>query len=319
MSGSVNTRPGFGRALIQWFDSWSNLEAELDRRPLALQNAKAVDWARVIPFVVLHLSCLAVIWVGWSPTAVTVAVIGYVVRMFAITAFYHRYFSHRSFQTSRAMQFVFALLGSVAVQRGPIWWASHHRAHHRDADLPEDVHSPGQHGFWWSHIGWIVARLNFAPRVELVPDLMRFPELRFLDRFDALVPVLSVFGFYGLGAGLAALGFDTTPWQIVIWGFSLSTIVTHHVTFSINSVAHKVGSRRYATRDDSRNNWLLALLTFGEGWHNNHHRYPGAVRQGFHWWQVDPSYYALWFMSRVGLIWRLNPVPARVKAERLRP
>jgi len=302
-------RGGAGRALVQWFDSWSDLDANAGEDP------RSIDWARVIPFVALHLACGLVIWVGFSWTALVVALAAYAVRMFAITAFYHRYFSHRTFKTSRAMQFVFALIGSTAVQRGPIWWASHHRAHHRSSDTPADVHSPREQGFWWSHIGWIVARLNFAPRLELVPDLVKFPELRFLDRFDALVPVLSIGGFYLLGMGLAAAGFQTTPWQIVIWGFCISTIVTHHVTFTINSLAHVFGSRPYATGDDSRNNLVLSLLTFGEGWHNNHHRYPGSVRQGFRWWQIDLSYYGLWFLSKVGLVWRLNPVPSKVVAE----
>jgi len=295
-------------SLLLWFDSWAEDGREA-------QDTQKVDWVRVVPFAVLHLSCLFVLAVGWSWPAVIVAVSAYALRMFAITAFYHRYFSHRSFQTSRFMQFVFALLGSMAVQRGPIWWASHHRAHHKLADRPEDVHSPARHGFLWSHIGWIVARVNFKPRFELVEDLVRFPELRFLDRFDSLVPVLSVFGFYGLGAGLAGMGVETTGWQMVIWGFSISTVVTHHVTFSINSVAHQFGTRRYDTDDHSRNNWLLSLVTFGEGWHNNHHRYQASVRQGFQWWEIDLSYYLLRLMAAVGLVWRLNPVPARVIAQ----
>ncbi|MFT5081870.1 MAG: stearoyl-CoA desaturase (delta-9 desaturase) [Planctomycetota bacterium] len=297
-----------GTSLLLWFDSWAEDGREVE-------DKQKVDWMRVIPFAVLHLSCLFVIAVGFSWPALIVAVGAYALRMFAITAFYHRYFSHRSFQTSRAMQFVFALLGATAIQRGPIWWASHHRAHHKLADKPEDVHSPARHGFLWSHIGWIVSRTNFKPRFELVQDLLRFPELRFLDRFDILIPVLSVFGFFGLGAGLAGLGVDTSGWQMVIWGFSISTVITHHITFSINSVAHRYGTRRYDTDDDSRNNWLLSLLTFGEGWHNNHHRYQASARQGFQWWELDISYYVLRLMAALGLVWRLTPVPPRVIAQ----
>ncbi|MFT5289576.1 MAG: stearoyl-CoA desaturase (delta-9 desaturase), partial [Planctomycetota bacterium] len=263
----------------------------------------------------LHLSCLLVLAVGWSWSAVVVAVVAYVVRMFAITAFYHRYFSHRSFETSRTMQFIFALVGSTAVQRGPIWWASHHRAHHKHSDKEGDVHSPARDGFWWSHIGWILSRGYFRPRLDLVRDLTRFPELRFLDRFDVLVPLLSLGGFYLMGEVAASFGFATSGVQLVVWGFCISTVVTYHVTFSINSVAHRVGSQRYETQDDSRNNLLLSILTLGEGWHNNHHRYPASVRQGFRWWEIDISYYLLCCMAALGLVWRMNPLPARILAE----
>ena len=295
-----------GKSLVRWLDAWA--EDERDQ----LRDPREIDWLRVVPFGILHLSCLLVLVVGWSPAAVTVALLGYGVRMFAITGFYHRYFSHRSFQTSRTVQFLMALVGSTAVQRGPIWWASHHREHHKRSDQDGDVHSPVRDGFWWSHIGWILCRGNFRPRLELVPDLVKFPELRFLDRFDVVVPLLSLAGFYGLGVGLAALGVDTNGGQMVVWGFCVSTVVTYHITFSINSFAHRLGSRRYETKDDSRNNLLLSLLTFGEGWHNNHHRYPGSVRQGFFWHEVDLSFYLLRAMAALGLVWRLNPVPAHV-------
>ncbi len=300
---------GVWKSFLRWLDSWAEDERD------TLRDPREIDWLRVVPFVLLHLSCAFVLVVGWSWFALTVAFVAYAVRMFAITAFYHRYFSHRSFRTSRFMQFLFAVVGSSAVQRGPIWWASHHRAHHQHSDKSEDVHSPARDGFWWSHIGWILSRGNFRPRLELVQDLVRFPELRFLDRFDVVVPLLSLAGFYLLGELGAGLGLETSGAQIVVWGFCISTIVTYHITFSINSFAHRLGSRSYATGDDSRNNWLLSLLTFGEGWHNNHHRYPGSVRQGFLWWQADLSYYALRAMALLGLVWRLNPVPAHVVRE----
>ena len=299
-------RPGVWRSLVRWFDSWAEDERDTQRDP------REIDWLRVVPFVLLHLSCLFVLVVGWSWTAVGVALAAYAVRMFAITAFYHRYFSHRAFQTSRALQFCFALVGATAVQRGPIWWASHHREHHRHSDAEGDVHSPVRDGFLWSHVGWIMSRGNFRPRLELVRDLARFPELRFIDRFDVIVPLLTFAGFYGLGELAAGFGLGGGGWQLVVWGFCISTVVAYHVTFSINSFAHRVGSRRYATSDDSRNNFLLSLLTFGEGWHNNHHRYPAAARQGFRWWEVDLSYYALRAMASVGLVWDLKQVPARI-------
>ena len=309
-------RPRVPVSIARWFDSWAGVDHE------ALvdcdQPQAKVEWVRIAPFVVLHMACLGVIWVGISWIAVMVAVALYVVRMFAITAFYHRYFSHRSFKTSRAGQFLFGVLGSSAVQRGPLWWAAHHREHHRSSDEPGDPHSPMQRGFWWSHIGWITARVNFPTRIDRVRDLARFPELRFLDRFDTLVPVLCGGALYGVGEvlRLRAPSLGTSGAQLLVWGV-ISTVVLFHATFTINSLAHLFGSRRFATTDTSRNNPLLALITLGEGWHNNHHHYPGATRQGFLWWEYDFSYYGLVVLRLLGIIWDLNPVPARVLAQRL--
>jgi len=292
-------------SLVLWFDAWA-----VD--PREGEDPRRIDWARVVPFLLLHASCLLVLVVGWSWTAVVFAAGFYALRMFAITAFYHRYFSHRAFQTSRALQLCFALLGATAVQRGPLWWAAHHRAHHRYSDAEGDVHSPDREGFWWSHVGWILARVNFRTRTELIPDFARYPELRFLDRFDSLVPLLMIPAIFGLGEGLAAFGLGGGGFQLLVWGFSISTIALYHLTFCVNSVAHRIGSRRFDTNDSSRNNLVLSLFTLGEGWHNNHHHYPNSARQGFYWWEVDASYYALRALASVGLIWGLRPVPARV-------
>jgi stearoyl-CoA desaturase (delta-9 desaturase) len=277
-----------------------------------MQDPRRIDWLRVAPFLALHAGCLLVLWVGWSWTALMFAAGFYALRMFAITAFYHRYFSHRAFRTSRAMQLFFAVLGATAVQRGPLWWAAHHRAHHRYSDAPGDVHSPSREGFLWSHVGWILARVNFRTRLELVPDLARYPELCLLDRFDSLVPLMMIPCLYGLGEALAAGGLGDGGLQLLVWGFAISTVALHHLTFSVNSVAHRFGSRRFATRDSSRNNFLLSLFTLGEGWHNNHHHYPNAARQGFYWWEIDVSYYVLRLLAAVGLVWGLRPVPERV-------
>jgi stearoyl-CoA desaturase (delta-9 desaturase) len=245
-----------------------------------------------------------VFWVGVSATALAVAAGLFALRLFAITAFYHRYFSHRAFRTSRAAQFVFALLGTLAAQRGPLWWASHHRHHHAHADQPEDAHSARRHGIAWSHAGWFLAPANFRTRDGRVLDLARFPELRLLDRFDVAMPLL-------LAAALLAIDV-----QLFVWGFCVSTVALYHATFTINSLAHRYGSRRYATADDSRNNFWLALLTFGEGWHNNHHHYPRAARNGFYWWEVDLTWYGLKLLAALGLIWDLRPVPAHVRDAR---
>jgi len=284
------------RRFLLWFDASA---AAFDAGDAV--GPHRIDWLRITPFVLMHLACLAVFWVGWSVTAVATAVTLYLVRMFAITGFYHRYFSHRTFRTSRAAQFAFAVLGASAVQRGPLWWAAHHRKHHRHADTPLDVHSPREHGFWWAHMGWITSPVNFPTDVAQVRDLARYPELRLLDRFDLAVPLLLAFGLWAAGG-----------MQLLVWGFFISTVVLFHGTCLINSLAHQLGSRRYATDDDSRNSLVLALITLGEGWHNNHHRYPGATRQGFFWWEIDVTYYVLRALAAVGVISDLHPVPARL-------
>ncbi len=308
-SREAQTAPPTWRSLLRWFDAGvGSSGAEAGSRD-------GIDWARILPFVGMHAACLAVFWVGVSPVAVGVAVALYVLRMFAITGFYHRYFSHRTFKTSRAAQFAFAVLGASAVQRGPIWWAAHHRHHHAHSDRPEDVHSPRQQGFLWSHMGWFLSRGHFAPDLGRVRDLLRYPELRWLDRFDILVPFALALGLLLLGKWLAVAhpGLGTSGGQMLVWGFFVSTVACYHGTYTINSLCHVWGRRRYATGDESRNNFWLALVTLGEGWHNNHHRYPMSARQGFYWWEVDITYYGLRLLSALGLIWDLKPVPREVR------
>jgi stearoyl-CoA desaturase (delta-9 desaturase) len=276
-----------------------------------------VDWVRCIPFIVLHLGCLGVIWVGASPVAVIAAVALYFIRMFAVTGIYHRYFSHKTYSTSRAGQLFLALWGGTTVQRGPLWWAYHHRHHHQHSDEEEDAHSPHIHGFWWSHIGWITSRRNFPTDYTKVKDLVKYPELVFLNRFDAVVPF--AFAILTFVAGMAlerfAPGLHTNGWQMLVWAFFISTTFLFHGTSCINSMAHLMGRRRFNTSDDSRNSFILAIITLGEGWHNNHHRYMSATRNGFYWWEIDPTYYGLKFLSWTGLIWGLKPVPQSVLDE----
>ena len=293
------------------------------RRWASLQdgtNSDHIDWLRVLPFFFMHVGCLATLWVGVSTTAVIATLALYVMRMFAVTGFYHRYFSHRAFKTSRLGQFVFAVLGASCVQRGPIWWAAHHRHHHAHADQTLDVHSPRQSGFMWSHVGWFLSRRHFAPDLSRVRDLLRYPELRLLDRYDVLVPVALAAGLWLTGAALErwAPQLDTNAWQLLVWGFFISTVICYHVTYTINSLCHRFGKRRFATTDDSRNNLWLALLTFGEGWHNNHHHYPASARQGFYWWEVDLTYYGLRLLALLGIVWDLKPVPHDVREARTR-
>jgi stearoyl-CoA desaturase (Delta-9 desaturase) len=294
-------------ALLRWFDASAGSGD-------GGHDADGIDWPRVLPFIGLHLACLGVIWVGFSWFALWTALALYALRMFAITGFYHRYFAHKSFKTSRVAQFLFAVLGAASVQRGPLWWAAHHRNHHRHSDTVRDPHSP-RHGFLRSHMGWFLTREGFRTDERGVRDLARFPELRLLDRFDILVPVLLALGLYLLGAHLAdsAPHLGTNGPQLLVWGFFVSTVVLFHATVTINSLAHRFGSRRFDTRDDSRNNWLLALITFGEGWHNNHHHFPGSARQGFRWWEIDLTYYLLRLLALCGIVWDLKPVPAGLK------
>lgn len=272
---------------------------------------KRVSHLRLAPFWAMHLACLAVFWVGVSPVAVAVACALYFVRMHAITGWYHRYFSHRTFKTGRMMQFVFAFIGNASAQRGALHWAAHHRNHHRNSDLPEDPHSPRRHGFWTSHMLWFGKRENSVAQSRACKDFAKFPELMFLDRFDFVAPLcLGVFTFsLGWLLGLVAPELRTNGKQMLVWGFFLSTIALYHGTFFINSLGHVMGRQRYRTGDDSKNSLLLALITLGEGWHNNHHHYANTVRQGFRWWEIDMSFYILWSFSKLGLVWDLKPVP----------
>lgn len=300
--------PSAVRTLRHWFDTRDS------GAPLSPQSADRIDWLRAAPFIALHLGCLGALWTGVSASALTAAALLYAVRMFAITGFYHRGFSHRTFRASRPIQLLFAVIGAACVQRGPLWWAAHHRNHHRDADTPLDPHSPRVHGFWRSHMGWFLTRRAFRTDLGRVADLAKYPELRWLDRYDIAVPVALAAVLYGLGALLSRIApqLGTDGPQLLAWGFCISTVVLFHATVTINSLAHRWGSRRFETRDDSRNNFLLALLTFGEGWHNNHHRFPGAARQGFRWWEIDLTWYGLRLLAALGLISGLKPLPPRV-------
>ncbi len=300
-------------SLLQWIDSDYSAESPESIRA----QPDGVNLVRCIPFVILHLGCLGVIWTGGSWFAFWVAAALYFVRMFVVTGVYHRYFSHKTYSTSRFGQFLLALLGATCVQRGALWWAYHHRHHHQHSDEPEDAHSPHVHGFWWSHIGWITSRRNFPTDYSKVRDLARFPELVFLNRFDVLVPVLFATGLFLSGRYLeqAAPALHTSGAQLLVWGFFISTTALFHGTSCINSLAHLMGGRRFETSDDSRNSFILSLITLGEGWHNNHHRYMSTTRQGFYWWELDITYYILKGLSWTGFIWGLKGVPDSIYHE----
>lgn len=265
-----------------------------------------IIYPSTIPFILVHLACLGIIWTGFTTKAVVLAIVLYLVRMFAVTAGYHRYFSHRSYKTSRVGQFILALLCQTTAQKGVLWWAAQHRHHHRHSDLPSDVHSPKHHGFLFAHLGWIFSKQRGEADYTQIGDLTKFPELVWLDRFQNLPALLLAIGcWYYAG------------WPGLFVGFFLSTVILYHATFMINSMAHVVGKQRYVTGDDSRNNWWLALITLGEGWHNNHHYYQSSTRQGFRWWEIDPTYYALKALSWFRIVWDLrDPPPEVVRNER---
>jgi stearoyl-CoA desaturase (delta-9 desaturase) len=258
---------------------------------------------RSTPFFLVHIAALVGVCVlGWSWKGFLLALALYYVRMFGVTAGYHRYFSHRTFRTSRAMQLFFAVLAESSAQKGVLWWAAHHRAHHKFSDQPGDIHSAKRDGFWWSHLGWIIAHQYEETDFSKIKDFAGYPELRWLNRRFLVPPTV-------LGIGLVLVG----GWWALVWGMFVSTVMLWHGTFTINSLAHLFGRRRYATTDDSRNSFLLALITMGEGWHNNHHYYQRAANQGFFWWEIDLTYYVLRGMAAVGLIWDLHTPPRRVR------
>lgn len=256
-----------------------------------------------LAFFTVHLVPFLAIFTGVTRTALILAFVTFTTRMFCITAGYHRYFAHKTYRLNRLSQFVLAFGGTMASQKGPLWWAAHHRNHHRFSDTERDVHSP-KRGFWWSHVGWILCdKYNEADRSQ-IRDFAKYPELRFIDRHDWIGPWT-----------LALLCLAIGGWSGLLIGFFASTVVLWHVTFTVNSVAHVMGRRAYETDDTSRNTLLVALATGGEGWHNNHHRYPWAARQGFRWWQIDTTYYVLRGLSWVGIVRDLRTVPAEIIEE----
>jgi stearoyl-CoA desaturase (delta-9 desaturase) len=266
----------------------------------------------------MHLACLLVVWTGVSAAALAACLALYVARMFAITAGFHRLFAHRTYRTGRVFQFLLAFAGTAAYQKGPLWWAAHHRRHHLLADTDDDLHSPTTRTLWRAHAGWFLCRDSLKADESLVPNLVKYRDLRLMDRYYAVPPLLLAAGTYLLGSLLErfAPGLGTSGWQMLAWGFFVSTVLLYHGTFTVNSLAHLFGSRRFETGDNSRNNLFVALITLGEGWHNNHHHYPSSERQGFYWWEIDISHYTLCALARLGVVRDLRTPPPRVYGER---
>ncbi|HET6975466.1 MAG TPA: acyl-CoA desaturase [Pyrinomonadaceae bacterium] len=284
------------------------------RVKLQTLNAAELDYLTIAQFVFLHGGCLLLFWAGVSWVAVVASLACYCLRIFAISAGYHRYFSHRSYKTGRIFQFILALVGCMANQKGPLWWSAHHRYHHAHSDCETDVHSPAQHGFWWAHCLWIFSLRYRKADQKLIGNFAQYAELRLLDKFYLVPPLLSAVLFFLLGVILNRVRpeLQTSGLQMLAWGFFVSTVLVHHAIYSVNSIAHSRGTRRFNSSDRSHNNLILAILTFGDGWHNNHHYYPRSARHGFYWWEVDFTLYVLKCLSFVGIVWDLQTPPERI-------
>lgn len=261
----------------------------------SLYRRYRLSFLHVMPFISIHVACFASLFIEFHWTYLLLALGLYYARMFFVTAGYHRYFSHRSFKTSRSAQFALAFLAMTSAQKGVLWWAAHHRNHHRLSDTEDDLHSPTQQGFWWAHVGWVLSRRNDETHVDMVRDYYKYPELRWLNQHFLVPPFV-----------LAVVLFLVGGWGWLIWGFFISTVMLWHGSFMVNSLAHLFGKRRYQTKDTSRNSFLLSLITMGEGWHNNHHHYMASVRQGFYWWELDMTFYLLRSLSWFGIVWDLR-------------
>ena len=271
-----------------------------------------------LPFISVHIGAIFALTISPSPFALFMVFLMYFIRMFGITAGFHRFFSHKTFKTSRAFQFILAYLATCSAQMGPIWWASHHRHHHKYTDEIEDPHTPTLKGFFWAHVGWIMSPANVPTKEEYVGDLKRFPELKFLDKYHYIAPLSMAMILFGLGEYMALYysQYNTNGMELLMWGFFVSTVILYHATFTVNSVCHVFGYRSYDTKDGSVNNWLIAILTLGEGWHNNHHAFPNSERQGHQWYQIDICHYILWCLSKLGIVWDIRGVPEDSVIER---
>lgn len=280
-------------------------DAEPAKPPVAVAKRKhQYEWGSMLAWVAVHVAAIVgPIVFGVTLEAVIVCAVVFFARTFAVTGVHHRYFSHRTYETSRVFQFILAFFAQTSVQRGVLWWAAHHRAHHLYSDTERDLHSVRQDGFWHAHVGWIYAGTGETDW-KRIRDFAKYPELRWLNKYWLVPPIVlavSIFLLFG--------------WSGLFVGFFLATVLNWHATYTINSLCHVFGTRRFETKDDSRNNFWLALLTLGEGWHNNHHHYMSSCRQGFYWWEIDITYYILKAMSWVGLIWNIKEPPERVLAD----
>ena len=298
--------------MIRTLSKWVCPPPETHDKPDPTQDR--VEWFRCVPYILIHLGALLVFFTPFAWPCFAILLISYAARMFAITAFYHRYFSHRTFKTSRVVQFLGAFVACASGQRGPLWWAAHHRMHHRHSDTEHDSHSPHHKNFLWSHTLWFMTDYALPTFLKEIPDWVKFKELRLINRYDWIAVLFLALVCYFLGEWATFEAWTgMNGLSMLAWGFFLPTVLLYHATFSVNSLTHMFGKKKYETGDESRNNWLVSIITFGEGWHNNHHFFPGSARQGFSPWEIDPTYYGLRLLSLLGLVSNLRPVPAWVK------
>jgi stearoyl-CoA desaturase (delta-9 desaturase) len=296
---------------------------------MELEKRQGPALKSIMQFGFFHLMPLAAIYTGASAFDWWLCLGLYYFRMFWITGGYHRYFAHKTYKTSRVFQFIIAFFAETSVQKGVLWWAAHHRVHHKTSDTPADPHSMKLYGFWYSHMGWIASSQYKGTDFDSIQDYAKFPEIRWIDKhyvFPVVVMAIAVFitgGFVNsdsVSQGMAVLG--DGAWSLqgglssLLIGFVFSTAVLFHGTFSINSIMHKIGNKRYKSGDESRNSFILALVTLGEGWHNNHHYYMSSTRQGFYWWEIDITYYIIKLLSFVGIVWDVQEVPKHIKDSR---
>ena len=286
-----------------------------------LEKRGRVRFNKTIEMIVIHLVPLLAFFTGVTTFDWIVALVLYFTRMFFITGFYHRYFSHRTFKTSRWFQFVMAFLAETSMQKGVLWWGAHHRVHHRTSDKAPDPHSMKLYGFWYSHIGWILGPDYKDTDYDGISDFSKYPELRWLNKYYVVPPlvlmaIVMMLGGIFNGNGISDMFSVPGGLSTLFIGYFLSTVVLYHGTFSINSIMHKLGRKRYESGDESKNSAILALITLGEGWHNNHHYYESSTRQGFFWWEIDITYYLIKMMSWVGLVWDIQEVPKHIKYSR---
>lgn len=267
-----------------------------------------ISYSNASRIILFHLSVVLVFISGYSFTALITFLILYLARLFVITGFYHRYYSHQSYQTSRWLQFILTLIGTSAGQQGPLSWATSHITHHQHADTRGDPHSPVLTSGLYAHIGWLMQKDALPTNDKLVKPFLKFPEIVFLDRYHYL-------GTTGLIISLALLGtflsthhpeLGTSALQLVSWGFILSTLLILHGACLVNSVAHLYGYRRFRTTDNSHNVWWLFPLTLGDNWHNNHHHTPRSASFSYAWWEVDIIYLCILLLEKSGLVWNVK-------------
>jgi sn-1 stearoyl-lipid 9-desaturase len=257
------------------------------------QDRAPINWLTALVMVVYHaLAVVALFHFSWRGVAVA-AVLWWISGSLGIGIGYHRLLTHRGFRCPKWLEYGLAVCGTLALEGGPIFWVGIHRIHHQLTDREGDPHSP-RDGKWWSHMGWILRGESLhgetEPLARYVPDLRRDPFYLWLSRYHWITQVAVGLGVWYLFG-----------WNVVLWAVFLRTVVGLHCTWLVNSATHMWGSQRWATGDDSTNNFLIALLTFGEGWHNNHHAHPNSARHGLRWWEIDTNWYVISALRAAGL------------------